>query len=259
MSVPSKLSSRPCPPWLAAFVVGTLLAVWVVGRGGERATTVGALDRWDVPRLAAYLNARGLGLRVVSTSQDGTNNLAAYLTTTDGRWEDFNRLTRDPRQIDQWRGTLICERASLPEVWKDRIGPSEDGYLIVGPFLLYGDRDLRDRVRAALRGFVLLEGGAEPGVVRCPDAVCQGPGQQALRGPAAAVAAFHHKAFDLGAFTAEPDGRVLVSEELNGDGQDVLLSGKALTLVPTACAEDRPKLEFLAWHRAQVFRGRPRG
>src|SRR5262249_2824048 len=70
---------------------------------------------------------------------------------------------------------------------------------------------------------------------------------------------FHHKAFDWGAFTAEPDGRVLVSEELNGDGEDVLLSGKPLVLEQTACKEDRPKPEFLQWHREQVFRGRPRG
>lgn len=73
------------------------------------------------------------------------------------------------------------------------------------------------------------------------------------------LCAFHHKAFDLGAFTVEMDGRVLVSEELNGDGQDVLLSDKALSLEPTACQEDRPRPEFLLWHREQVFRGRPRG
>jgi putative restriction endonuclease len=73
------------------------------------------------------------------------------------------------------------------------------------------------------------------------------------------LCAFHHKAFDLGAFTAEPNGRVLVSEELNGDGQDVLLTENRLSLEPTACAEDRPKAEFLKWHQEQVFRGRPRG
>jgi putative restriction endonuclease len=73
------------------------------------------------------------------------------------------------------------------------------------------------------------------------------------------LCAFHHKAFDLGAFTAEPDGRILVSEELNGDGQDILLSDKPLSLVTTARKEDRPKPEFLEWHQSQVFRGRPRG
>jgi putative restriction endonuclease len=82
-----------------------------------------------------------------------------------------------------------------------------------------------------------------------PDEVCNG----------VCLCAFHHKALDLGVFTVEPDGRVLVSEELNGDGQDVLLGGKPLILEPTACAADRPRPEFLEWHRAQVFRGRPRG
>jgi hypothetical protein len=154
MSGLTKLSPRVFSAWVAAFLAGALLAAWVVGRGGEHTTTAPTLDGWDVPRLAAHLNARGLGLRVVSVSQDGTNNLAAYLTTTDKRWEDFNRLTRDPLQLDRWRGTLICERDSRGDVWSDRIGPSDDGYLIVGPFLLYGDRDLLDRVRAAFTGSV---------------------------------------------------------------------------------------------------------
>jgi putative restriction endonuclease len=74
-----------------------------------------------------------------------------------------------------------------------------------------------------------------------------------------ALCAFHHKAFDLGAFTVrEEDLSVLVSEEVNGDGEDVLLKGKALWLRPTACKDDRPDKEFLAWHFDQVFRGRAR-
>src|SRR5262249_51399440 len=73
------------------------------------------------------------------------------------------------------------------------------------------------------------------------------------------LCAFHHKAFDGGAVPRERDGGVRVPEELNGDGEDVLLSGKPLVLEQAACKEDRPKPEFLQWHREQVFRGRPRG
>jgi hypothetical protein len=51
---------------------------------------------------------------------------------------------------------------------------------------------------------------------------------------------------------------VSVSEEVNGDGADVLLRRERLRLGPPACNEDRPRPEFVAWHREQVFRGRAR-
>jgi len=73
-----------------------------------------------------------------------------------------------------------------------------------------------------------------------------------------ALCALHHKAFDLGAFTVEEDLSIAVSEEVNGDGPDVLLKREPLRLGPTACKEDRPTAEFLEWHREQVFRGRAR-
>lgn len=73
-----------------------------------------------------------------------------------------------------------------------------------------------------------------------------------------ALCAFHHKAFDLGAFTVEDDLAVSVSEEVNGDGEDVLLKKEPLNVGLPACKEDRPNQVFLAWHREQVFRGRAR-
>lgn len=73
-----------------------------------------------------------------------------------------------------------------------------------------------------------------------------------------ALCAFHHKAFDLGAFTVAEDGRVLVSAEVNGDGADVLLRPGPLAIAPAVCAEDRPAVAHLAWHRAEAFRGRVR-
>lgn len=73
-----------------------------------------------------------------------------------------------------------------------------------------------------------------------------------------ALCAFHHKAFDLGAFTVEDNLAVSVSDEVHGDGEDVLLKMEPLKVGAPACKEDRPKSEFLAWHREQVFRGRAR-
>ena len=62
----------------------------------------------------------------------------------------------------------------------------------------------------------------------------------------------------VSAFTIEEDLAVSVSEEVNGDGADVLLKRDSLRIATTACKEDRPMPEHLAWHREQVFRGRAR-
>lgn len=74
-----------------------------------------------------------------------------------------------------------------------------------------------------------------------------------------ALCALHHKAFDLGAFTVDPDGKVLVSEHLTGDGTDVLLGGTSLTLKETKVKTDRPDRGHLDWHREKVFKGRAKG
>jgi putative restriction endonuclease len=116
----------------------------------------------------------------------------------------------------------------------------------------YGNRCALCGVKLHLR-FSPFAVGVEAAHVRWfayegPDAVTNG----------VALCAFHHKAFDLGAFTIEEDLAVSVSEEVNGDGADVLLKKEPLRIAPTACKEDRPMPEHLAWHREQVFRGRAR-
>lgn len=116
----------------------------------------------------------------------------------------------------------------------------------------YGNRCALCRVKLHV-GLTPVAVGIEAAHIRWfafdgPDAVTNG----------IALCAFHHKAFDLGAFTVELDGRVLVSAEVNGDGADVLLGRGPLAIESAACAEDRPAADNLAWHRAEVFRGRVR-
>jgi len=109
-----------------------------------------ALADWDIPRLAAYLNRKGLKLRVVSTMNACDSELTAYLTTTDRGWEELNRPLRGRAHIDRWRGTLYCERGPSGGDWADLVRDWGDCCLIVGPFLLFGDRELLGQVRAAL-------------------------------------------------------------------------------------------------------------
>ena len=79
-----------------------------------------------------------------------------------------------------------------------------------------------------------------------------------------ALCTFHHKAFDRGVIGLEPESgeyHLLVSNELTGQSRafsEVLdLRGKPLR--PPQEEELQPAVEFVKWHRRQVFRGEPRG
>jgi hypothetical protein len=138
--------------WLvpAALLVAALLAAWAGRRPVGPARPVGPLDDWDIPRLVAYLNGQGLGLRAVSTQKEGTVGPTAFLTATGQEWDDFNRLPKDARRIGRWRGILYCERGAGGEARSGLIRQWDDRSLEAGPFLFFGDPDLLALVRAAL-------------------------------------------------------------------------------------------------------------
>ena len=79
-----------------------------------------------------------------------------------------------------------------------------------------------------------------------------------------AMCALHHRLFDAGAFTLaamEPDTlpRLVLSELVVGDGEaaDRFVALHGRLLAQSQRAADAPDSEHLAWHRAEVFRGRP--
>jgi hypothetical protein len=137
--------------WLlpTALLAGALVVVAVGQRPGRPATQDVPLDDWDIPQLVAYLNGEGLGLRLASVQKDGGIQHTAFLTTTDREWIDLNELPKIRNQINRWQGTLYCERGPA-EDWSERTLLWGDCCLVGGPFLFYGDRELLDRVRAAL-------------------------------------------------------------------------------------------------------------
>lgn len=79
-----------------------------------------------------------------------------------------------------------------------------------------------------------------------------GPDEQAN---GLALCSLHHKVFDLGAFTVEA-GKVLVSELVNGGAEceHVLLRHHGSQLRQAVRSEYAPRVEFLAWHRREVFK-----
>lgn len=78
-----------------------------------------------------------------------------------------------------------------------------------------------------------------------------------------ALCTFHHKAFDRGVLGLEPEAgeyRLLVSSELTGTSPafNDVLGLRYQRLRPPQEDGFRPSLEYVQWHRAQVFRGAPR-
>ena len=124
-----------------------LLAVSVRKYGIGPVAASRPIHDWDITELTVHLNRKGVEVQLWAVPQSGPLNHSAYLTSTVKEWRDLNALNKDPRRIQEWRGTLYCERmgesaSQVLEQWGDRC-------LIVGPFLLYGDAELLERVRIA--------------------------------------------------------------------------------------------------------------
>lgn len=136
---------------LLVLLAAALLAAAVGQRKRTYTEAPPALDDWDIPQFVASLNGKGLGLRLVSTQKNGLIGQTAFLTSTDKEWIDLNPLPKVPKHITRWQGTLYCERGVREPNWSKLTGQWGDCWLAVGPFLLYGDRELLARVRAAFK------------------------------------------------------------------------------------------------------------
>lgn len=133
-----------------SLVVATVLTLSARKHRSDATPALQPIDAWDIPELAVYLKSRGMEVQLWAVPKSGPLSHSAYLTVTAKQWRDLNILSKDRRRIQEWRGTLYCERIGhsdatpLLEQW------GEDHCLTAGPFLLYGDAELLHRVRAAL-------------------------------------------------------------------------------------------------------------
>jgi putative restriction endonuclease len=75
-----------------------------------------------------------------------------------------------------------------------------------------------------------------------------------------ALCVLHHKLFDLGAFTLEPGGCLLVSEQAHGSAgfDDSLMRHHGGPVRRPQRPEWHPGPEYLAWHGREVFKGAAR-
>jgi putative restriction endonuclease len=75
-----------------------------------------------------------------------------------------------------------------------------------------------------------------------------------------ALCVLHHKLFDLGAFTLEPGGCLIISEQAHGSAgfDDSLMRHHGGQVRWSQRPEWHPDPEFLAWHGREVFKGAAR-
>jgi hypothetical protein len=131
-----------------ALLVGSLAAVRLVHPPPRRGAL--PLDDWGIEQVIAQLEQEGLRLRTVPVRKDGPLSQGVFLTSTERNWSYFNCLRKDPGQVEQWRGTLYLERGAAGRRGLDLDGLWGDCYLVAGPFVFFGDRELLGKVRAAL-------------------------------------------------------------------------------------------------------------
>ena len=132
---------------VAALAMAGFLGVTAAHRSEARTP---AIDEWTVEDLVAHLHARGLEFRAVPTFEKGSVNSGAFLTTTDKPWDQLNTLRINVQEVDRWQGTVFCARATKHDgstIWFELWG---EGGTRVGPFVLFGDPDLRARIGDAL-------------------------------------------------------------------------------------------------------------
>jgi hypothetical protein len=144
---------RPCAHWilLAGFLSSVLLVVLLGKRTAKPTTpTLLPLNDWHVPELADHLNRAGLRLHMVPTAKDGGVENAAFLSTTQKDWHEFNRLIKDGKQLAAWRGILYCERVESDLLRRRLMDQWGDFAWSAGPFLFCGDPELLMQVRAVL-------------------------------------------------------------------------------------------------------------
>ena len=132
-------------------VVAIAMTGVLAGAGGRRTEArTPALKDWTVEDLVAHLHKSGLELRAVPTFEKASVNSGAFLTTTDKPWDALNTLRINVKEVERWQGTVFCAREVKQDgstIWFELWG---EGGTRIGPFVFFGDPQLRARIADAL-------------------------------------------------------------------------------------------------------------
>ena len=72
-----------------------------------------------------------------------------------------------------------------------------------------------------------------------------------------ALCSFHHKVLDRGAMGLSDKLTIDVSQDVHGGSQveDLLLQYVGKELTPPQSGQEKPLLDYVEWHRSEVFKG----
>jgi|GEM_PF-3492946 len=105
------------------------------------------IGAWDLPQFVNHLEVRGLGLKVVSTRQDGYMTDSVYLSEdTHATWLGLQSKPRSLEAIDQWQGAVWIERLDCRDgiEWPVQAWGAHGSQ--IGRFVLFGDASLIERI-----------------------------------------------------------------------------------------------------------------
>src|SRR5579885_2478962 len=106
---------------------------------------------WDLDQLERYLQEQGLGLRRVAPTRMPAMVPCMFLTRTDKTWDQLEHVAKGQSMIDEWQGTVYCEK------WLNASGRNfqaaiwGDCCLQAGPYLFFGDRTILAEIHLALQ------------------------------------------------------------------------------------------------------------
>jgi hypothetical protein len=110
-----------------------------------------AMDNWAIDDVVQHIKVQNVPVRVVPVMENGPLSGGVFLTTTDKPWKHFNHLPLLPERIHDWDGTVYCARIGSSPCGDDWLWQWGDCAERQGPFVLFGDASLRERIKIALR------------------------------------------------------------------------------------------------------------
>jgi hypothetical protein len=110
-----------------------------------------AMDDWKLEDLPWQLRRNGMELRAVSAPPNNPLWVGAYLTTTNKSREQLLLLPALRERIADWNGTVYYRKSISGDAGDAPDPNAGDCSMRVGPFLLFGDRELMARIRDTLR------------------------------------------------------------------------------------------------------------
>jgi hypothetical protein len=105
---------------------------------------------WRLAEFIDHLHAQGIHLRVITDRPDGPCCNAAVLTEDpDETWSSCQKKPKVVERIGRWRGSIWVQRIDCSTDTESLLWQWGEYGCRIGNFLLFGDKQIIDRIRRA--------------------------------------------------------------------------------------------------------------